>query len=110
MDDKKEYFITKNNFNAEEALDIIEDFIHSVKTKNKEKEEWVSVRDKLPNEGSMVICAIADDIGDNVYYYTYPGWYSGYDYKFIIDDEYNYDVEYWMSLPNYPEWGKKANK
>lgn len=60
---------------------------------------WHNVKDKLPIVGDLVIVSICDTSGDTSHSYTSVGWYSGYDGKWIVDNEFNNYVYAWMPLP-----------
>lgn len=60
---------------------------------------WYNVKDKLPIVGDLVIVSICDTSGDTSHNYTSVGWYSGYDDKWVIDNEFNNYVYAWMPLP-----------
>ena len=64
---------------------------------------WIPVTVRLPDSGDKVIVAIRDESGDTKYDYTYSGWYSGYENRWIVDDEYCSWVTYWMPLPEPPK-------
>ena len=67
------------------------------------KPRWIPVTERLPNTGNKVIVAIRDESGDTKYDYTYSGWYSGYEDRWIVDDEYCSWVTHWMPLPTPPK-------
>ena len=60
---------------------------------------WYNVKDKLPIVGDLVIVSICDTSGDTSHSYTSVGWYSGYDGKWIVDNEFNNYVYAWMPFP-----------
>lgn len=60
---------------------------------------WHNVKDKLPIVGDLVIVSICDTSGDTSHNYTSVGWYSGYDGKWIVDNEFNNYVYAWMPFP-----------
>lgn len=60
---------------------------------------WYNVKDKLPIVGDLVIVSICDTSGDTLHSYTSVGWYSGYDGKWVVDNEFNNYVYAWMPLP-----------
>ena len=64
----------------------------------KHPEGWISVRDKLPEPDEIVIVSIHDDSGDTVFDYTLTGWVCP-DGTWIVDNERNFHVKFWKSLP-----------
>lgn len=61
--------------------------------------EWVSVTEALPPIGEKVLVNICDDSGDSKYDYVDEGWYTGFGFRFVVDDEYNSWVTHWMFFP-----------
>ena len=64
---------------------------------------WIPVTERLPQQQEKVILAIKDETGDTAFSYTYTGWYSGYGYRFVVDDDYCSWVTHWMPLPEPPK-------
>ena len=63
---------------------------------------WISVKDKLPNDHTPVIVAIKDTHGDNPVMYSDFGWCLNGDY-WIVDNDVRYDITHWMPLPEPPK-------
>lgn len=63
---------------------------------------------KPPVVGDLVIVSVCDESGDTPYDYTSVGWYSGYDNKWVVDDEFNNYVYAWMPFPE-PKRRKNKN-
>lgn len=61
------------------------------------KQEWISVKDRLPEEGQEVICFCAGNL-TNVYTWTGEGWEDSYGY--YEDDDI---ISHWMPMPEPPE-------
>ena len=68
--------------------------------------EWISVKDRLPQPCINVIVAICDDVGDTPWRYTTVGWMAN-DSIWIIDNDIGYGVTHWMPLPTYPAENNK---
>lgn len=64
---------------------------------------WYSVEECLPHPGDKVIVAIRDESGDTRFDFTNTGWWSGYGYKFVVEDEFCSWVTHWMPLPTPPK-------
>lgn len=61
--------------------------------------EWISVKDRLPEERTEVLVYRGSYIGDMMNVYTYLGngeWEDSYGYWSRTEDE---GITYWMSLP-----------
>ena len=53
----------------------------------------------FPKTGENVIVTIKDESGDNVYYYTDVGWWTGIDNMFMVDNDMCYSVTHWRNMP-----------
>ena len=65
--------------------------------------DWISVKDELPQNHETVIVAIDDDSGDSHFRYTGHGWYFNEAKSWIVDDERRTDVYAWKRFPEPPE-------
>lgn len=63
----------------------------------KNDDGWISVIDALPLNEEVVLVSCYDDLGDTPCCYTSCGWY--FDGNWIVDNERNYHVAYWMPFP-----------
>ena len=63
--------------------------------------EWISVKDRLPEMCEEVIVAICDDTGDTPWKYTTFGWMVN-EVTWIIANGIGYGVTHWMPLPAPP--------
>ena len=95
-----------------EAADAIEELLESNKAVIEsagywmdfaEKHRWIPVAERLPFPGDKVIVTIKDESGDTRFDFTNTGWWSGYDYKFVVEDEFCSWVTHWMPLPTPPK-------
>lgn len=63
--------------------------------------EWISVKDRLPERRGRYIVAVCNYIGKiDVFdlWFDYPEWYIDED-----DDLYQFEVTHWMPLPEPPK-------
>ena len=69
---------------------------------------WISVKDRLPEECVMVLAAVYDSDGQAYHtiavHYPCGGWDSDDDYFNMNEDE----VRFWMPLPPLPEPPKEV--
>lgn len=84
----------------------IEEFIDDTPTIEAVKQEWISVKDRLPDRGERVLCFIKssgkhqnDIIFDNVY----NGILVGYNPPKYVWEWYGDYVTHWMPLPEPPK-------
>ena len=61
------------------------------------KQEWISVKDRLPEKGQGVLCFCAGNLA-NFYMWTGEEWEDSYGYY-----EYDDIISHWMPLPEPPE-------
>ena len=69
---------------------------------NYRKQEWISVKDRLPKSNQEVLVYRGGHIGDLMNVYIYVGndkWEDEYGYWSVTDDE---GITHWMPLPEPP--------
>ena len=71
---------------------------------NWDKVEWISTKDKLPEEGTPVLI-VRKLCNLKLMYVAYlddDHWYDNYSGD-LLDDFYNYPIIYWAELPELPQ-------
>ena len=66
--------------------------------------DWISVKDRLPNERKQVLCCVVNRFGDeyfNAHHIRSTGW-TRHDKRVYVD--------YWMPLPKSPAPTDAENK
>ena len=91
--DNLEYLI------SEVCTDSHFDYIPEIETAIKalKNQEWISVEDRLPEDGQEVLCFCAGNLAD-VYTWTGEEWEDSYGYYEDGDI-----ISHWMPLPDPPE-------
>ena len=75
--------------------------------------EWISVKDRLPEDYSKVLIILIYREGEKIayvyglaQYHSHNGWYNGNSSGAVLDNL----VKYWMPLPSPPEDIQHENK
>ena len=67
--------------------------------------EWISVKDRLPDNADSVIACMKDNKTGDVY--VGEAYYSIYSKEWMLGDIqasfYNYTITHWMPMPKLPE-------
>ena len=66
-------------------------------------QEWISVKDRLPEPGKQVLIYSRYDFCESAFYIGVPGkWRVTWNHEMLDADS----VTHWMQMPNPPEMGK----
>lgn len=70
-------------------------------------QEWISVKDRLPEHGDVVLCFMKFGEQRILQWDSVSSWWLGYGHG---DDWQKADVTHWMPTPQPPKGGKRCRK